>query len=148
MRSKKGEVKSHCFTTHLFKFKFDTIEVKNYTGENMHLDVSAEVLLSQLGYTKTENSLSQAQKMIDNTKGFEKFSKHIISLHDHIKKMNAYVGLSNKTDFFKIKCDENDAPEILEEFHQEVAHWSNKYNVALERLDQKPIYYILGTKAD
>jgi|GEM_PF-208402 protein subunit release factor A len=114
----------------------------------MHLDVSAEVLLSQLGYTKTENSLSQAQKMIDNTKGFEKFSKHIISLHDHIKKMNAYVGLSNKTDFFKIKCDENDAPEILEEFHQEVEHWSNKYNVALERLDQKPIYYILGTKAD
>lgn len=112
----------------------------------MHLDVSAEVLLSQLGYAKTENSVSQAQKTIDNTEGFEKFSKHIISLHDHIKKMNAYVGLSNKSDYFKIKCDENDAPEILEEFHDEVAHWGSKYNVALQKLDDKPIYYILGHK--
>ena len=112
----------------------------------MHLDVSAEVLLSQLGYAKTDSSVSQVQKMIENTEGFEKFSKHIISLHDHIKKMNAYVALSNKTDYFKIKCDENDAPEIIEEFHEEVAHWSDKYNVALEKLDNKPIYYILGHK--
>lgn len=114
----------------------------------MQIDVSAEVLLSQLGYTKTESSLSQAQRMIDNTKGFEKFSKHIISLHDHIKKMNAYVGLSNKTDYFKIKCDTNDAPEIIEEFHQEVNHWSEKYNVEIQRLENQPTYYILGTKAD
>lgn len=111
----------------------------------MHLDVSAEVLLLQLGYTKTENSLLQAQKMIDNTKGFEKFSKHIISLHDNIKKMNAYIALSSTTDYFKIKCDKNDAPEILEEFHNEVAHWSNKYNVEIKRLHKKHVYYILGT---
>ncbi|WP_419769287.1 MAG: hypothetical protein ACNI3C_07960 [Candidatus Marinarcus sp.] len=112
----------------------------------MQLDVSAEVLLSQLGYTKTDSSLLQAQKMIDNTKNFEKFSKHIISLHDHIKKMNAYVALSNTSDYCKIKCDENDAPEILEEFHQEIAHWSNKYNVDVEQLDNRPVYYILGAK--
>ncbi len=30
--------------------------------------------------------------------------------------MNAYVGLSNKTDFFKIKCDENDSKEIVKSF--------------------------------
>jgi protein subunit release factor A len=110
----------------------------------MHLEVSEEVLLSQLGYSKTDSSLAQAKKMIENTKGFEKFSKHVISLHDHLQKMNAYVGLSNKTDYLKIKCDENDAPEILEEFHEEVEHWGNKYNVALQKLDNKPIYYILG----
>jgi hypothetical protein len=59
--------------------------------------------------------------------------------------MNAYVGLSNKTSYLKIKCDENDADEIIKEFHQAVGHWSNKYNVQLEQLDKKPIYYIIGT---
>ena len=74
----------------------------------------------------------------------EKFAKQIITLNDHLKKMNAYVGLSNKTDFFKIKCDENDSKEIIEEFHDAVWKWAEKYNVELERLDKKPIYYILG----
>lgn len=134
-------------TSHIFKLYFATIitsKIKFHTGAKMHLDVSEEVLLSQLGYSKTDSSLAQAKKMIENTKGFDKFSKHLISLHDQLKKMNAYVGLSNKTDYLKIKCDENDAPEILEEFHEQVEHWSNKYNVALQKLDNKPIYYILG----
>lgn len=113
----------------------------------MQLEVSPEVLLSQLGYSKSEASLKQAQKMIEVTPNFDKFSKHIFALNDHLKKMNAYVGLSNKTDYLKIKCDENDAEEILEEFHQEVEHWSNKYNVSLKKLDGKPIYYILGVVA-
>ncbi|RXJ84128.1 hypothetical protein [Arcobacter cloacae] len=111
----------------------------------MQLEVSAEVILSQLGYSKNEASLRQAQKMIDVTTNFEKFAKHIFSLNDHLKKMNAYVGLSNKTDYLKIKCDENDSDEILQEFHEEVSHWANKYNVKLEKLDNKHIYYILGT---
>jgi len=113
----------------------------------MQIEVSPEVLLSQLGYSKSEASMKQAEKMISVTKDFDKFSKHIFSLNDHLKKMNAYVGLSNKTNYLKIKCDENDADEILEEFHQEVEHWSNKYNVTLEKLDGKPIYYILGVVA-
>jgi len=111
----------------------------------MQLNVSAEVILSQLGYSKSDSSLQQAEKMISNTNNFDKFSKHIFSLNDHLKKMNAYVGLSNKTDYLKIKCDENDANEILEEFHDEVSHWANKYNVKLQQLDKKPIYYIIGT---
>lgn len=111
----------------------------------MQLDISPEVLLSQLGYSKSESSLSQAESIMGNTKNFDKFSKHIISLNDHLKKMNAYVGLSNSTKYLKIKCDENDADEILEEFHEEVAHWANKYNVNLEKLDNKEVYYILGT---
>ena len=110
----------------------------------MQIDVSAEVILSQLGYSKSESSLKQAEKMISTTNNFDKFSKHIFSLNDHLKKMNAYVGLSNKTDYLKIKCDENDADEILEEFHQEVSHWANKYHVELQQLDSKPIYYIIG----
>ncbi len=112
----------------------------------MHIDVSAEVLLLQLGYSKTRSSLLQAQRIIDTTKGFDKFSKHILSLHDHIKKMNAYIGLSNTNDCLKIKCDDHDAPEILEEFHEEVKHWSEKYNVEVQQIEKRPVYYILGTK--
>lgn len=39
---------------------------------------------------------------------------------------------------------ENDSKEIIEEFHDAVWKWAEKYNVELERLDKKPIYYILG----
>ncbi len=112
----------------------------------MQLEVSAEVILSQLGYSKSEASLKQAQKVISSTKNFHKFSKHIFSLNDHLKKMNAYIGLSNKTDYLKIKCDENDAKEILKEFHEEVENWAKKYNIELNKLEDKEIYYILGSK--
>ncbi len=111
----------------------------------MQLNISAEVLLSQLGYSKSDSSLEQAQIVIDKTKEFDKFSKHIISLNDHLKKMNAYVTLSNSTEYLKIKCDENDADEILEEFHAEISHWANKYNIKLQKLPSKEVYYILGT---
>jgi hypothetical protein len=111
----------------------------------MQLDVSAEVILSQLGYSKSDASLQQAEKIINSTSNFDKFSKHIFTLNDHLKKMNAYVALSNKSDYLKIKCDENDSNEILQEFHNEVSHWADKYNVKLEKLDARHIYYILGT---
>jgi len=111
----------------------------------MQINVSPEVILSQLGYSKSFSSLQQAEKMISSTNNFDKFSKHIFSLNDHLKKMNAYVGLSNKTDYLKIKCDANDANEVLEGFHDEVSHWAGKYNIKLQQLDNKPIYYIIGT---
>lgn len=111
----------------------------------MQIEVSPEVLLSQLGYSKSDSSLKQAQEVISQTKEFNKFSKHLFSLSDHLKKMNAYIALSNSTNYLKIKCDENDADEILEEFHEEVSHWANKYNVKLQKLDGKEVYYILGT---
>lgn len=112
----------------------------------MQIEMTAEVVLSQLGYTKSDSSIKQAEKMIESTKNFDKFAKHIISLNDHLKKMNAYVALSNKTNYLKVKCDENDAEEILNEFHEEVNHWANKYNVELEKLDKRAVYYILGAK--
>lgn len=111
----------------------------------MQLEISAEVILSQLGYSKSEASLKQAEKMMQETANFEKFAKHIFTLNDHLKKMNAYVSLSNKSNYLKIKCDENDSEEILQEFHEEVSHWANKYNVNLEKTDNKHVYYILGS---
>ncbi|WP_375724394.1 hypothetical protein LXN10_02635 [Arcobacter sp. KX21116] len=110
----------------------------------MQIEMSPEVVLSQLGYSKSESALKQAEIMIKNTKDFEKFAKHIISLNDHLKKMNAYVGFSNKTEYLKIKCDENDSDEILKEFHNEVSHWADKYGVQVQQISERPIYYILG----
>lgn len=110
----------------------------------MHIDVTAEVLLSQLGYSKNDHILTQIKGRMDNTNGFDKFSKHLISLNDKLKHMNGYVANSNSEEYFKIKCDSNDSEDILKEFHDEVLHWSDKYNVGIKKLDNKNVYYILG----
>ena len=112
----------------------------------MHLEITPEVLISQLGYTKNEHTLTQVEAIIDNTKGFEKFAKHIISLNDTLKHMKAYVAMSNSENYLKVKCDENDAPEILEEFHSTVEHFSDKYKVKFQKVDGKEVYYMLGTE--
>ncbi len=110
----------------------------------MHIDVTAEVLLSQLGYSNNEHILTQIQNRMDNTNGFNKFSKHLISLNDKLKHMNAYVAVSNSVEYFKIKCDEQDSDAIIDEFYDEVNHFSSKYNVKVKKLDNKNVYYILG----
>ena len=38
----------------------------------MHLDLTPEALLTQLGYTKSEQTLKQINNIIANTKDFEK----------------------------------------------------------------------------
>ncbi len=111
----------------------------------MHLEVTPEVIISQLGYSRNEQTQTQITKIIENTKGFHKFAKHIISLNDTLKHMNAFVALSNSSNHFKIKCGNEDATEILKEFHNEVEHFSKKYHIQLEKLPNKEVYYIIGT---
>ncbi|MDD2698075.1 MAG: hypothetical protein PHF17_04640 [Arcobacteraceae bacterium] len=111
----------------------------------MHIDITPEMILSQLEYTINESSLEQVTKAINNTKGFTQFAKHLISLNDNLKHMNAYIALSNHTELFKIKS-ENNNPAILEEFHDAVKKWSDKYHVSLEIIPNKEVYYILGIK--
>ena len=111
----------------------------------MHLDITPEVIVSQLGIGKTDAALKQATKAIESTKNFDQFAKHIISLNDKLKHMNAYVSLSNSEPYFKIKCDsEHDSEAIVEEFTSEVNHFSEKYHVELKKVDDKDVYYILG----
>ena len=50
----------------------------------MHLELTPEALLTQLGYTKTDKSIEQIKKTIANTKGFKNFSKHLLALHDEL----------------------------------------------------------------
>ncbi len=114
----------------------------------MHIEITPEVIATQLGFAATSNSLEQIERIINNTPGFDKFSKHIISLNDALKHMNGYIAPSNTVDCFKIKVDEeSNAPEINEEFHQEVKHWSDKYKVNVERVGAQATYYIRGAQA-
>ncbi len=111
----------------------------------MHIEITPEMILSQLEYTLNESSLEQVTKAIDNTKGFTQFAKHLISLSDNLKHMNAYIALSNHTELFKIKS-ENKNEAMLQEFHETVKKWSDKYHVSLETIPNKEVYYILGIK--
>ncbi|HHD75283.1 MAG TPA: hypothetical protein ENK82_03825 [Campylobacterales bacterium] len=112
----------------------------------MHIDITPEVLLTQLGYTKSETTLEQAQKAIENTKGFDKFSKHLIALHDELAHLKGIVALSNSKDVFKIKGSEDTSEAIQKEFNELVHHWSTKYKIETEQVEAKPTYYILGQK--
>jgi len=112
----------------------------------MHLDITPEVIISQLGIGHTNSAIEQVEKTIQNTKDFDKFSKHIISLNDKLKHMHGFVALSNSESYFKIKCDNTDSDELLKEFTNEVNHWSHKYEVELQKVDNKDVYYIVGKK--
>ncbi len=110
----------------------------------MDINLTPEALLSQLGYTKTEQSIRQMEKTISNTNGFNKFSKHMLSLHDQLAHLKGFIALSNSKDVFKIKRSEEVSKEIDEEFTNLVEGWANKYKIELQKVAKKPTYYIIG----
>ena len=112
----------------------------------MNIEITPEVLVKQLGMGDSKHEIEQMQKVIENTEGFDKFASHIISLNDFLKHLKGYIALSNSVDKLKIKCDENDSKEILQEFHDKIAAWSHKYKVKVEKVYNKETYYILGHK--
>jgi oligoendopeptidase F len=112
----------------------------------MQIDVTPEVILSQLGIAKSDSAFSQVEKAIKNTNNFDKFAKHLIHLNDELKHLKAYIALSNSQDYFKIKCDQIDSENILEEFHTIIEKFSKKYNVELKQVPNKEVFYILGVK--
>ncbi len=111
----------------------------------MNIEMTPENLLIQLGYPVKEATLAQLQRIIDNTPGFEKFAKHILTLNDEVKRFAGIVALSNSKDYLKVKTDST-SPEEIEAFTDYVTQWAEKYKVALEKVDGKNTYYILGHK--
>lgn len=110
----------------------------------MHLDLTPEALLAQLGYNKTEQTLKQINDIIDNTEGFEKFSQHIPSFNDALAVEKGFIAMSNSHNYLKIKCDEDVSADNLSAFTELVQHWSDKYNLNLKQVDGKNTYYLLG----
>jgi hypothetical protein len=111
----------------------------------VQLEITPEMLLKQLNYTVNDSSMKQMELAIENTKNFDKFSKHILSFNDNLKHMDGFVALSNHTEAFKIKSEsQNEA--LINEFHEAVSKWANKYHVSLETIPNKNVYYIIGIK--
>ena len=102
-----------------------------------------DAVLTQLGYVANEALIKQLQRIEKNTAGYEKIKKHIMDLHDHSKVNKAYVAMSNSQDYFKIKV-ESPSPEMTKEAHEKINHFSEKFKVKLQKLDNKDTYYILG----
>lgn len=105
-----------------------------------------EAVLTQLGYAPNEALLKQLEKIEENTQGYEKIQKHIMDLHNHLRVDDAYVAMSNSSDCFKIKID-TPSPEMAQEAHEKVKHFSEKYKIKVEKLDNKNTYYIVGFSA-
>ncbi len=110
----------------------------------MHIELTPEAILNQLEYTYSDKLHKQVEDIISNTDNFNKFSKHFLALHDNLKHINGFIGLSNNKNYFKIKIENDESKNFHEEFHEIVEKWSDKYNINLEKVDNKDVYYILG----
>lgn len=105
--------------------------------------IDRSAMLTQLGYSPNNALLNQLERIEKNTTGYEKIRKHIMDLHDHLKVDGSYVALSNSNDYFKIKV-EAPSPEIAEEAHEKIKHFSDKFKVKVNKLENKETYYIEG----
>jgi len=112
----------------------------------MHLNLTPEALLAQLGYAKTDQTLQKMNNIIENTKDFDKFSQHLPSFNDALAVEKGFIAMSNSKDHLKIKCDEDNSADNLSAFTELVQHWAEKYRLELKKVDDKNTYYILGHK--
>ncbi len=102
-----------------------------------------DAMLTQLGYAPNEALMSQLERIENNTVGYEKIQKHIMDLHDHLKVDGSFIALSNSEDVFKIKIEAS-SPELVEEAHEKVQRFSDKFKVSVRKLENKETYYISG----
>ncbi|QFR48605.1 hypothetical protein FJR48_02230 [Sulfurimonas lithotrophica] len=107
------------------------------------MQLQRDAMLKQLGYVPNEALLTQLQRIEENTSGYKKIQKHIMDLHDHLKVDGSFVALSNSEDYFKVKVEAS-SEELAEEAHKKIQHFSDKFKVKVNKLDNKETYYILG----
>jgi hypothetical protein len=107
------------------------------------LKMQRDAMLTQLGYAPNEALINQLEKIEKNTAGYEKIQKHIMDLHDHLRVDDSFVALSNSEDYFKIKVDAK-SEELALEAHEKIKHFSDKFKVTINKLENKNTYYIVG----
>ena len=105
--------------------------------------MTRDAMLTQLGYAPNDALIKQLEKIEENTLGYDKIQKHIMDLHDHLKVDGSFVALSNSEDCFKIKV-EAQSEELAGEAHEKIKHFSDKFKVTVNKLDNKETYYIVG----
>ena len=109
----------------------------------MHIDITPENLLIQLGYPNNDALLTQMERTLAATSGFDAFSKHVLSLKDEIALFDGYIALSNSRDSLKIKSDATH-PEEIQAYKDVLQKWADKYKVTLEQVGKTNTFYILG----
>ena len=102
-----------------------------------------DAMLRQLGYAPNDALIKQLEDIETNTSGYEKIQKHIMDLHDILKVDGSFVAMSNSVDSFKIKVEAN-SPELADAAHEKIQHFSDKFKVIVNKLDNKETYYIVG----
>jgi DNA-directed RNA polymerase delta subunit len=102
-----------------------------------------DAMLTQLGYAPNDALMSQLERIENNTIGYEKIRKHIMDLHDTLKVDGSFVAMSNTNDYFKIKIEAR-SPALAQEAHEKIRHFSDKFKVKVDKLDNKETYYIVG----
>ena len=100
-------------------------------------------VLNQLGLIANEALLVQLENIEKNTHGYEKIIKHIMDLHEALKTCESYVALSNSNDFFKIKVGAT-SDVGKSEAQEKINHFCEKFKVEIQKIADKPTYYILG----
>ena len=102
-----------------------------------------DAILNQLGLIPNQALLVQLQNIEKNTGGYDKIIKHILDLHEALKTSESYVALSNSNDYFKIKIDATSDVSKSEAI-EKINHFCEKYKVEIQKVQDKPTYYILG----
>ncbi|MFA6189663.1 MAG: hypothetical protein WC680_10350 [Sulfuricurvum sp.] len=102
-----------------------------------------EAILNQLGLMSNPALLGQLENIENKTHGYEKIIKHILDLHEALKTSESYVALSNSSDYFKIKIDAT-SDVSKSEAREKIDHFCEKYKVDIQKVQDKPTYYILG----
>ena len=110
----------------------------------MHLELTPEALLVQLGYHETKQTCKQMNAIIANTEGFERFAMHIPSFNDALAVEKGFIAMSNSESYLKIKCNEDISADNLSAFTTLVLHWAEKYKLNLKQLAHKNTYYLIG----
>ncbi len=105
-----------------------------------------DAILTQLGYSVTDNALNQLARVIENTNGFEEHvQKHLLALHEKLKAHLSFVALSSSKDYFKIK-NEAKGEEMIKEVDEIIRDWSKKFKIDIKKVDGKNTYYVIGYK--
>jgi len=102
-----------------------------------------DAVLNQLGLIANEALLVQLENIEKNTHGYGKIIKHIMDLHETLKTCESYVALSNSNDYFKIKVDAT-SDISKAEAREKINHFCEKFKVDIQKVQDKPTYYILG----
>jgi hypothetical protein len=109
----------------------------------MHINITPENLLIQLGYPVNDAMKTQMERTLVATNNFDAFSKHILSFKDELTRYDGYIALSNSRDALKIKSDATQ-PDEVEAYRKVVLDWGEKYRVKLQQVGKTNTYYILG----